>query len=244
VALADGVDRNINGRTGQIVGESISIYYDFEDAGMWDVGEFDSYKADWLARHPGESLGYISSYGTPGSIKIVDRDDNGKLDDDDKIVYNRSPKFIMGMSNTFTYRNFDLDIMVYARLGGIMSYDMNGALNYESANWANLDYWTPANTGAKFPSPGLTSAAASTHSNYGSALLYEKADYLKIRDITLSYNLPKTVIETVGIDNVKVYGSLKNFFTFSNVDNYDPERGGAFTFPMAKQVVFGVNIQF
>jgi TonB-dependent starch-binding outer membrane protein SusC len=244
VALADGVDKNINGRTGQIVGESISIFYDFEDAGMWDVGEFDAYKADWLARHPGESLGYISSYGTPGSIKIVDRDDNGKLDDDDKIVYNRSPKFILGMSNTFTYKNFDLDIMVYARLGGIMSYDMNGALNYESANWANLDYWTPANTGAKFPSPGLTSAAASTHSNYGSALLYEKADYLKIRDITLSYNLPKTAIETVGIDNVKVYGSLKNFFTFSNVNNYDPERGGAFTFPMAKQVVFGVNIQF
>lgn len=160
VSLAEGVDRNINGRTGQIVGESISIFYDFEDAGMWDVGEFDAYKADWEARHPGESLGYISSYGTPGSIKIVDRDDNGKLDDDDKIVYNRSPKFILGMSNSFTYKNFDLAVMVYARMGGTISYDMNGALNYESANWANLDYWTPTNTDAKFPSPGLTSAAS------------------------------------------------------------------------------------
>lgn len=244
VSLVEGVDRNINGRTGQIVGESISIFYDFEDAGIWDVGEFDAYKADWEVRHPGETMGYISSYGTPGSIKIVDRDDNGKLDDDDKIVYDRSPKFIMGMSNSFSYKSFDLSVMVYARTGGTISYDFNGALNYESANWAAVDYWTPTNTGAKFPSPGLTSAVASTHSNYGSALLYEKANFIKIRDITLGYSLPKSALDVINITNVKLYGSLKNFFTFSNIDNYDPERGGAISFPMAKQVVFGVNVQF
>lgn len=148
------------------------------------------------------------------------------------------------MSNSLSYKDFDLAVMVYARTGGIISYDMNGALNYESANWANLDYWTPTNTTAKFPSPGLSSAAASTHSNYGSALLYEKANFLKIRDITLGYNLPKTLLGKAKIDNVKVYGSLKNYFTFSNIDNYDPERGGAFSFPLARQVVFGINVQF
>jgi TonB-linked SusC/RagA family outer membrane protein len=244
VSLAEGVDKNISGRTGQIVGEPISIFYDFEDDGIWGVGEFDAYKTDWEARHPGETLGYISSYGTPGSIKIVDRDDNGMLDDEDKIVYDRSPKFIMGMSNSFAYKGFDLSVMVYARTGGTISYDYNGALNYESANWANLDYWTPANTEAKFPSPGLTSAVASTHSNYGSALLYEKANFVKIRDITLGYNLPKSALDVIKLSNVKIYGSLKNFFTFSNIDNYDPERGGAISFPLAKQVVFGVNVQF
>ena len=67
---------------------------------------------------------------------------------------------------------------------------MNSQLNYESANWGDLDYWTMNNTGAKFPNPG----AAST--------------------------------------------------TFAKIDNYDPERGGASSFPLAKQVVFGVNIQF
>lgn len=244
VSLVEGVDRNLSGKTGQIVGESISIYYDFEDAGIWDIGEFDAYKAEWETRHPGESLGYISAYGTPGSIKIVDRDDNGILDDEDKIVYNRSPKFIMGMSNSISYKNIDLAVLVYARMGGYISYDYNGALNYESANWANLDYWTPTNNGAKFPSPGLTSEGSTTHSNYGSALLYEKANYIKIRDITLSYNLPKNLLGNVGIENVKLYGSLKNYFTFSNIDNYDPERGGAISFPMAKQAVLGVNIQF
>ncbi len=244
VSLVEGIDRNLSGRTGQIVGESISIYYDYEDAGIWDVGEFDIYKAEWEARHPGESLGYISAYGTPGTIKIVDRDDNGILNDDDKIVYNRTPKFILGMSNSVSYKNIDLSVLVYARLGGIISYDYNGILNYESANWADLNYWTPDNTQAKFPSPGLTSEGSTTHSNYGSALLYEKANYIKIRDITLSYNFSKELIGNIGIDNIKLYGSLKNYFTFSNIDNYDPERGGAISFPMAKQLVVGVNVQF
>lgn len=241
VTLADGVDKNINGQTGQIVGEPVSIFYDFEDDGCWGVGEYATYKADWEARHPDETIGYDSDYGVPGTIRINDRDDNGILDNEDKIIYNRSPKHIFGMNNSINYKNFSLDVLVYARLGGYISYGVNGALNYESANWADLDYWTPTNASAKFPSPG---AASSTWSKYGSSLLYEKADYIKIKDITLSYNLPKNLIGNAGIEKVKVYGSLKNFFTFSGIDNYDPERGGAFTFPLAKQLVVGVNIQF
>jgi len=241
VTLADSLTRNINGTSGQIVGEPVLIYYDYEADGCWGVGEFDQYKADWQARHEGQTIGFVSAYGAPGTIKLVDQDDNGKFDNEDKIVYDRSPKHILGMNNSISYKNFTLDVLVYARLGGYISYGINGALNYESANWADLDYWTPTNVDAKFPSPG---AASTTFANYGSALLYEKADYLKIKDVTLSYKLPKDVLNNLGIGNAKIYGSLKNFFTFSNIENYDPERGGAFTFPLAKQVVVGVNIQF
>lgn len=241
VTLADSVSSNITGTTGQIVGESVSIYYDFEADGCWGVGEFEQYKADWQARHEGETIGFVSAYGAPGTIKIIDRDDNGKLDNDDKIVYDRSPKHIFGMNNSISYKDFTLDVLVYARLGGYISYSYNGALNYESANWADLDYWTPGNTAAKFPSPG---AASTTFASYGSSLLYEQADYIKIKDVTLSYRLPKKTLNSLGIGSARIYGSLKNFFTFSSIDNYDPERGGAFTFPLAKQVVVGVNIQF
>ena len=239
--LSDGVSRNISGTTGQIVGEPVSIFYDFEADGNWNVGEFATYKTDWLSRHAGGTLGYVSAYGAPGTIKIKDLNDDGKLDDNDKIIYNRSPKHIIGINNSFTYRNFSLDVLVYARLGGYMSYGLNSQLNYESANWGDLDYWTVANAVAKFPSPG---AASTTFATYGSALLYEKADYIKIKDVTLGYSVPAPLLNKVGFDRVKVYGSLKNFFTFAKVDNYDPERGGAVTFPLAKQVVFGVNIQF
>ncbi len=239
--LSDGVTTNISGTTGQIVGEAVSIYYDFEANGNWNVGEYATYKADWEARHAGQTIGYVSAYGAPGTIKIVDRNDDGKLTDEDKIVYNRSPKHIFGMNNSMSYKNFSLSVLVYARLGGYIAYDMNSQLNYESANWGNLDYWTPTNVSAKFPSPG---AASTTFGSYGSSLLYEKADYLKIKDITLGYSLPKKTIGHIGLSNVKVYGSLKNYFTFSKIDNYDPERGGAISFPLSKQFVVGVNVEF
>lgn len=243
-ALADGIEKNINGKQGQIVGERVRIYYDYEALGNWNVGEFTEYIDAWKTRHPGETPGYIASYGTPGSIKIVDRNDDGKFDDDDKKVYQMSPDMIFGMNNTLTYKNLSLSFLIYARTGGYISYDMNSQLNYEAANWGDLDYWTINNTGAKFPSPGLSSANQATHTNYGSALLYEKADFVKIKDITLSYNLPKTFLGKSGIQGVKVYGSLKNYFTFSNIDNYDPERGGSISFPLAKQAVFGLNVEF
>ncbi len=241
VSLSDGITRNITGTTGQIVGQPLSIFFNYESDGIWNVGEFAEYKAAWEARNPGKTIGYISAYGVPGTIKIIDRNDDGKLDDDDKKVYNRSPKHIFGIANNLTYKDLSLSVLVFARLGGYISYDLNSRLNFETANWGDIDYWTPTNTRAKFPNPGSASA---TFGSYGSSLLYEKANYVKIKDITLSYSLPKSVIKGVGIENVKVYGSLKNFFTFSSIDNYDPERGGAFTFPLAKQMVFGFNLEF
>jgi TonB-dependent starch-binding outer membrane protein SusC len=239
--LSEGLERNIVGTTGQIVGQPVLIYYDYEANGCWNVGEFDTYKTDWATRHPGETIGYVAAYGAPGTIKIIDRNDDGKLDDNDKRVYDRTPKHIFGMNNTFSYKSLSLSVLLYARVGGYLSYGMNNQLNYESANWGDLNYWTLANTGAKFPSPG---AASTTYGTYGTALMYEKANYVKIKDITLSYNLPKTILGRIGIDQVKLYGSLKNFFTYSGIDNYDPERGGSISFPLAKQMVVGVNIQF
>ncbi len=243
-ALADGIEKNINGKQGQIVGERVRVYYDYETTGNWNVGEFADYIAAWQERHPGENPGYISSYGTPGSIKIVDRNDDGKLDDDDKKVYQQSPNHIFGMNNTLRYENLSLSFLIYARTGGFVSYDMNSQLNYEAANWGDLDYWTINNTEAKFPSPGLSSSNQASHTNFGSALLYEKADFVKIKDITLSYDLPKSWLGKAGIEKVRFYGSLKNYFTFSKIDNYDPERGGSVSFPLAKQAVFGLNLEF
>jgi TonB-linked SusC/RagA family outer membrane protein len=239
--LSDGVTRNLTGNDIYMVGEPVKAFFDYESNGCWNVGEFAQYKLDWAARNPDKKIGYVSGYGDVGTIKIIDLNDDGKLDDSDKRIYDRTPKHILGMNNTFTYKDFSLSVLVYARLGGYIEYGMNSQLNYESANWGDLDYWTLNNLDAKFPNPG---AASSTFATYGSALTYEKADYIKIKDITLSYSLPQNFIRKAGIERVKFYGSLKNFFTFSSIDNYDPERGGSINFPLAKQLVFGVNVQF
>jgi len=236
-SLYEGLTKNINDKTGQIVGQPVIIYFDYQADGCWGTGEFDAYKTAWLARHPG---GTLNITGDPGTIKLKDVDDDGKLTDADKKVYNRSPKAVLGMNNTFSYKNLSLSVLLYARLGGYLKYDFNSLVTYDGSNWGDVDYWTPENQGAKFPTPGNST----NWSTYGSAALYENASYVKVKDITLSYSLPKNLIAKVGIGNVKLYGSLKNYFTFSKIDNYDSERGGANTFPLAKQVIFGVNVEF
>lgn len=239
VELSNGLEKNINGRTGQIVGQPLNIYYYYEADGCWGVGEFETYKADWEASHPGKTLDFPEANSTTGDVKIVDRNDDGKITDDDKRVYDRSPKCILGWNNTLTYKDFSLSFLVYARLGGWMEYGLYQQFRYDNANWADLDYWTPENQGARFPTPGLTK-----QNTYAASTFYEKSLYIKIKDITLSYNLPKTWISKIGMSNLRVYGSMKNFFTFSSVDNYDPERDGDISFPLTKQLVFGVNIEF
>ena len=131
--------------------------------------------------------------------------------------------------------------LAMARLGGYMNYQGYNLYLYDNANWGELDYWTPNNTGAIIPSPG---AGGSSSTSFKNAIMMQKADYFKIKDITLAYSLPKNILKKAYMSNARIYCSLKNFFTFSHFDNYDPERGGAVNFPLMKQVVVGLNVTF
>ena len=238
--LADGMDKNVTGQTALIVGQPLSIYYDYETTGCWGIGEYEQY----LAEHPGFTAP-IAKYGTPGTLKITDTNGDNMINEDDKIIYQRSPKHIIGLTNTFTYKDFSLSVQAMARLGGYFQFAKNNALglNDGDANWADVDYWTPSNQGAKFPSPGSTDAST-IYTTYMTSLLYEKSDFLKIKDITLSWNVYKKWLEKAHISNAKIYCSLKNYITFSKVDKFDPEAGGSINFPLAKQVIVGVNVSF
>ena len=245
--LTGGVDKYISGTKGLFVGNRVNAFYDYQVDGAWGIGEFSQYVEDFKAAHDGKAPACASTkgYGTPGSPKIYDRDGDGNITSDDRVLYNKDPNHVFGMSNTFTYKDFSLSVQLMARLGGYISYDMNQQLNYESANWGDaINYWTPNNQDAKFPNPGLGSDASKIWSSYKTAFTYEKADYLKIKDITLSYNLPSKWLRNIGISRTRVYYSMKNFLTWSKIDNYDPERGGSISFPMQKQVVVGLNVEF
>ena len=244
--LADGLERNIDGTTALIVGEPLRARYDYETNGIWNVGEYEKYVADYKARGI-DFTEPLPKYGTPGTMKIVDQNGDGKIDEDDKRVYKLSPDHIFGLTNTFTYKDFALSIQCMARLGGYFGFDKNNALglNDGDANWADVDYWTPTNTGAKFPSPGTNSTDLSKlYTQYASALLWEKNDFIKIKDITLSYNVNKDWLKHIHVASAKIYCSLKNYFTFASVKDYDPERGGSINWPLAKQVIVGVNVSF
>ena len=249
VKLTDGFNQVVAGSYAAIIGQPINMYYDYEADNCWGVGEWDRYVENFKASHNGETpvgIG-MAAYGTPGTVKIIDRNDDGKIDENDKRIYDRSPKAILGITNTFSYKNFSLSILMMARLGGYMAYEKNAYIGNGYNNWADVNYWTPSNTDTKIPSPGANtfSDLKTINGAYKPALQYEKADYFKIKDITLSYNLEKNWLKSLRMENATVYCSLKNFITINALDDgYDPERGGAVSFPLAKQFVLGLNVTF
>jgi TonB-dependent starch-binding outer membrane protein SusC len=225
VSLASGQSQDVSiPDNALIVGEPVQAFYNYEANGCWTIDE----AADAAVYNK-----------VPGDIKIVDRNGDNVIDEQDKRLYNKSPKFILGWNNSFSYKSFTLSAFVYSRVGQWIRYDYNTAYKPTEADGSPaVDFWTPENQTAKFPRPGIASQ------NDMPALAFEQASFVKIKEITLSYSLPANVLTKLKISQLRLYGSLQNYFTFSNLDNYDPERGGAISNPLSKQMVFGINLEF
>jgi hypothetical protein len=225
LALASGEDRDVSiPNNALVVGEPVRAFYNYEADGTWSIAE--AARAAVYNR-------------VPGDIKIVDANNDDVINDLDKRLYNKSPKFIFSWNNSFSYKGLTLSGQLFARVGQWIQYAYNTAYKpTEQDGSPDVDFWTPENQDAKFPRPGIASQ------NDMPALAFEKASYLKLREVTLAYNLPRNLISRAGISNLRIYGSLQNYFTFSTLDNYDPERGGSISNPMAKHIVFGLNLDF
>jgi hypothetical protein len=225
VSLASGETRDVSNKDlALVVGEPVRAFYDYEANGCWTIDEADQ----------------AAIYNkVPGDIKLVDANSDDIINDLDKRLYNKSPRFILGWNNTISYKGITLSALAYSRIGQWIEYQFNTQYKPTEADGSpDVDFWTPENQNARFPRPGITSQSDMP------ALAFEKASFLKIRDVMLSYTLPNNLISKVGISNLRIYGSLQNYFTFSNLDNYDPERGGEISNPLAKQAVIGINLEF
>ncbi len=214
---------------GWFIGKSTKVFYDYEKLGIWQLGEETE----------------AAKYGQkPGDIKVKDQDGNGEISatDDRKVLGQQTPKWTLGLNNHFIYKNFELSFFIYGRFGHLIRNYAN--LAFYPSGWANqpvCDYWTLENPTNAFPRPNFNNDQKML---YFSTLGYCKGDFLKIKDITFAYNFPMQMIGKIGLSRLRLYATMKNFFTFSHLDNYDPERGGAMSYPLTKQVVFGVNVSF
>ncbi|MBN1463841.1 MAG: TonB-dependent receptor [Paludibacteraceae bacterium] len=223
-SLASGLTQDLaDPSQALVVGMPVMCFLDYESLGVWGTDEVA--EAAVFGEHPGQ-------------MKLKDQNGDNLITDEDRILFNKSPKFIFGWNNHLSYKNFTLSILSHARVGQWIAYDLYDSFNPIVVDGTpNMDYWTPENQEAWIPRPGETSTKYS-------ALNKVKASYLKVKDITLAYAIPKKLVSKIGLSNAKVYGSMKNFFTFSDIDNYDPEQEGTVSNPLMKQIVFGLNLQF
>lgn len=228
VELAGGETRDI--ANGWFIGQPISVFYDYKKIGIWQTNE----------------AAQAAKYGQyPGDIKVQDVGNTGTItaDKDRMIVGTPRPKYSFGLNNNFSYKKFDLSVFLYARVGQTISSEASG--NYKINGMGNgpvVDYWTPENPTNDHPRPDKNKTS---NSAYMSTLYYVDGSFLKIRDINLGYDLTSIpFLKKINVSKLRIYTSLKNFFTFSHMGPYDPEGNGSISFPMTKQIIFGLNVNF
>ena len=217
-----------------VEGEPIHTYYLYNYAGIWGTAE----EAE------------AAKYGAkPGQIHVTDVNEDGKINADDyQVIGHADPTWSAGMVNTFTYKGFDLSFQLIARWGWTMAYGLTGwyRLNGLSPSPTICDYWTPDNQGARYPQPNMDGNEDTYQHN--SSLDYYDGSYIKVKNITLGYTLPKNILKPLHITSARVYATASNPFIFaknSYLKDYDLEKGGDDDdAPLTKQIVFGVNVTF
>jgi hypothetical protein len=254
---SDGSDvtKLVNGNSVWQVGEPVFNIYYYEKEGLFSVDDLNAelaYVKQQTAAGAAIERGkipMISNKFYPGDIKLKDLNGDGQYTDADKVIHSTTPKYTFGINNNFSYRSsvgdFGLSVMLYGRMGQYMSYGYYGAYKFATQTVENgpaVDAWTPTNTGASFPR--YSSLGNGVTEQYRTALQYVDGSFVKIKDVTFSYTLPNILLKNIHVSNLKIYATAKNMFNFSKVDNYDSEIGGSMNFPLAKQMIFGLNLDF
>ncbi|MFZ4475734.1 MAG: SusC/RagA family TonB-linked outer membrane protein [Saprospiraceae bacterium] len=215
---------------GWFIGETTRSFYDYEKIGIWQANEVDAAKV---------------FNQVPGDIKVKDQNGDGKIDatNDRVILGSGRPDWIGNFSTDLKFYGFDLNAQLFARWGQMLRYDLVGVYDPQ-ANENSLahNYWTPENPTNEFPRPNASKSQAATL--FYSSLFYRDGSFFKLRGLTLGYTLPKSISQKIRTENFRVYVSGRNLWTWSKIDDYDPERGGAISNPMNKVIVGGINLDF
>ena len=162
------------------------------------------------------------------------------------------PKLTGGINTTVSYKGITLSAVGELKYGNKVLIAENSIFQADGAemsvNQANsaLNYWKkPGDTGCN-PKPIANNSTNSMTSI--STRFLEDGSYFRIKDVTLSYTLPQSMIKKASLSNVRVYGSAQNMYTFHDVKFWDPERGidgtGQGIYPVTKTFAVGVEVTF
>ncbi len=218
--------------SGLFIGQPISVLYGYESAGLWsdspaDMAEMEKFNAN------GQSF-------KPGMVRPVDQNGDYKIDANyDRIILgNTRPLWNVGFTNTFSWRNWEASIFIYGNLGFMAQ---TGQYQGGREPVIFMNYYNENNKTGKnmYQRPYFNTAGGDSFSGIR---FQHDASYLKVRQISIAYSLPKQFVNQLGLSTVKVNCQLKNPFSiFQNAFWMDAEFGGT-TFN--RGLVFGVNIGF
>jgi TonB-linked SusC/RagA family outer membrane protein len=247
LGLASPINRGftrINGgslRTEQ--GFPANYFYGFVTDGI-----FQSYQE--IANHATQTAGNDPTTSTaPGDIRFKDLNGDGIINDLDRTnIGNSNPTFTYGLTNTFTYKNFELTVFIQGSSGNKVLnftrwYTEGGVSN---GNYSNdvIGRWTAPGTSNKMPRLALNDPNGN---NRVSDRFVEDASYLRVKNMRLAYNIPARWTNYLKIKRTQLYASCQNLVTITNYSGFDPEVGNGVDYgfyPQARTFLAGITVDF
>ncbi len=251
-ALTWNTDFNISFNKNELKSlELQQIYYEAETT--------DAFHQTRIVRNePGRPLGgffgYISDGVDPETGELMYRDINedGKITASDKTyIGDPNPLFVYGLTNSFSYKGFSLNLFIQGSVGNDVfnasKGDTQGMYDLKNQSTEVLKRWRTPGQITDVPKAGFNLQPSS--------FFIEDGSYLRLKDLTFSYNVGGDALKRAGITRLQPYLTVSNLFTLTNYKGMDPEvnqwgNSGAVqgidwgTYPHSKTYVFGVNIEF
>lgn len=228
--LSNGKEDDINNKW--FIGRALGVIYDYQSAGLWkeeDAAEMAKFNAN------GHKF-------QVGMARPMDKNDDYKIDpnDDREVIGHTRPRWTAGMTNTFSYKDFEFSILLYGRFG--YTVDTGGEWQGGRYTQRKINYYHENNKNAEYQKPIYNVAAADAYYNI---LGYRNGSYLKVRNISLGYNFPAKRVKQWGLSNLKVYVQAKNpGRIFSNVDWLDLDASERGTSTWNRGYTVGLNVGF
>ncbi len=240
-ANKDGVEDDIISGSGNsiLMGKPYGLWYDYNIIGMWQI-------ADGANIPTGFTFGTYKLQDISGPEGVPDGAWTAAYDR--SVIGYKDPSYRFSVQNSFSYKNLELKIFVNSIQGGNNYYKAVAV-----GNWANIDnlkqlnspvwdWWTPENPNAKYrrlgdyPKP----VGESVHP-------YSSRSFVRLQDVSLSYNLNSDFLTKYGFRNCRIYVSGKNLKTWTNWEGWDPETGASLSpggIPVMKSYSIGLNVEF
>ncbi|NND35244.1 MAG: TonB-dependent receptor [Saprospiraceae bacterium] len=229
-------------------GEAVGRFFGLETDGIVQIGEDVEGVANFASAPPFQ----------PGDRKFIDQNGDGLINGDDRtFIGSAQPDFSFGVNNTFSFKGFDLNVFIQGVSGNeIVNFNkflierQNGTSSITLEYFANR--WTPQNPTDRYPKvnadPGLSRTFISDAE-------VEDGSYLRLKTVTLGYQLSSKLLDKLRLANAKIYLTGKNLYTLTNYSGFDPEvshfgqsavnmgadLGG---YPSTRSFILGVNIGF
>lgn len=228
-------------------GYPIGGYWLISTAGYFNSQEeVDAYAKDGKKIQPAAE---------PGDIKFVDANNDGVINDDDRVFQGSPfPDFTFALNGNMRYKNFDLSIGLQGVLGNKI-YNATRQTLEDVTKGSNflascLDYWTPENKNASHPR--LTWDDPNRNTRAESDRYLENGSYLRLRSVQLGYTFPQTWFKGA-IQHARVYINAENLFTITSYSGYSPDvnadnanyrRFDNFIYPTNRTFMLGLNVTF